>query len=521
VLGDLPDSREGCTTFGFKGNLISLTKQLYQTYNATINWDLTQPMETDIYTETMSYDALNRLTQHTKPDGTVEAFTYNKAGLPETQGANLRGSATFTPFIASMNDPAKGIDYNEKGQRTDIYYHNGSKTHYDYDANTFRLKRLLTTKNSGQVILQDLNYTYDPEGNIVQQTDNAQQTIYFNNTVVEPTGLYEYDPLYRLTLARGRELASLGRATDTDFPNSLTIRYDGSALQNYIQTYVYDKLGNFISMHSEPQNSGSTPWTRQYTYAANDANNHLVATDDNAFTYDNHGNMLTMNQAFSMSWDFVDMMKSSVKGGNTTWYRYDINGQRVRKITQNGNITCERIYLSGYEIYRERDNNGLKTEIQTVHIDDEKKKIALVETKTINDYNVINNPASVIRFQYDNHLGSACLELDTTGSVISYEEYHPFGTSSFREKNSSIEVSLKRYKYVGKERDEESGLYYYGARYYAAWIARFVSVDPLQHKYPHYTPYQYAGNKPISFIDLDGMEEKYNKSDVNMFIWKR
>ncbi|HAZ02539.1 MAG TPA: hypothetical protein DCY97_10265 [Marinilabiliales bacterium] len=50
-------------------------------------------------------------------------------------------------------------------------------------------------------------------------------------------------------------------------------------------------------------------------------------------------------------------------------------------------------------------------------------------------------------------------------------------------------------------------LYYYGARYYAAWLCRFVSVDPLQHKYPYYTPYQYAGNKPITFIDLDGLEE--------------
>lgn len=52
-----------------------------------------------------------------------------------------------------------------------------------------------------------------------------------------------------------------------------------------------------------------------------------------------------------------------------------------------------------------------------------------------------------------------------------------------------------------------TGLYYYGMRYYAPWIARFISVDPLQFKYPIYTPYQYAGNKPISYIDLDGAEE--------------
>ncbi len=90
---------------------------------------------------------------------------------------------------------------------------------------------------------------------------------------------------------------------------------------------------------------------------------------------------------------------------------------------------------------------------------------------------------------------------------VSYEEYHPFGTTSYRSGKNSAEVSLKRYKYVGKERDEETGLYYYGARYYSAWLARFISVDPLQHKYPYYTPYQYAGNKPITYFDLDGLEE--------------
>jgi hypothetical protein len=53
-------------------------------------------------------------------------------------------------------------------------------------------------------------------------------------------------------------------------------------------------------------------------------------------------------------------------------------------------------------------------------------------------------------------------------------------------------------------------------RYYAAWICRFVSVDPLQFEYPYYTPYQYAGNKPISFIDVDGgEEEKPQRSYLN------
>src|SRR5690606_14729809 len=58
------------------------------------------------------------------------------------------------------------------------------------------------------------------------------------------------------------------------------------------------------------------------------------------------------------------------------------------------------------------------------------------------------------------------------------------------------------------EKDLESGLYYYGARYYAAWTCRFISVDPLAADYPFYTPYNYAGNKPINKIDIDGMQEE-------------
>lgn len=65
-----------------------------------------------------------------------------------------------------------------------------------------------------------------------------------------------------------------------------------------------------------------------------------------------------------------------------------------------------------------------------------------------------------IRYPYDNHLGSASLELNEKAEIISYEEYHPFGTTSYRSGRTETEVSLKRYKYVGKERDDETGLYY-------------------------------------------------------------
>ncbi len=71
-----------------------------------------------------------------------------------------------------------------------------------------------------------------------------------------------------------------------------------------------------------------------------------------------------------------------------------------------------------------------------------------------------------------------------------------------------------RSKWGGREgwMDEETGLYYYGMRYYAAWLCRFVSVDPLQFEYPELTPFQYASNRCITGIDLDGAEFYYSSS---------
>lgn len=72
------------------------------------------------------------------------------------------------------------------------------------------------------------------------------------------------------------------------------------------------------------------------------------------------------------------------------------------------------------------------------------------------------------------------------------------------------------YKLNGKELDEETENYYYGARYYDPKSSMWLSVDPLTNKYPWYSPYQFAGNKPIWATDLDGKEERYHTFDLNI-----
>jgi RHS repeat-associated protein len=133
---------------------------------------------------------------------------------------------------------------------------------------------------------------------------------------------------------------------------------------------------------------------------------------------------------------------------------------------------------------------------------DDQQRIALVETRTQGDEPSV--PSQLVRYQCGNHLGSACLELDATGQVISYEEYYPYGNTSYQAVRSQVETA-KRYRYTGMERDEESGLNYHGARYYAPWMGRWVSSDPIGVA-GGLNLYVYVLNNPVRLHDRLGMQ---------------
>ena len=94
-----------------------------------------------------------------------------------------------------------------------------------------------------------------------------------------------------------------------------------------------------------------------------------------------------------------------------------------------------------------------------------------------------------MRYQLGNHLGSASVELDDTAQIISYEEYHPYGTTSFHA-GAARRSEPKRYRYTGRKRQEETGLYYHGARYYASWLGRWRINRPKRRVYKLIYQYQ-------------------------------
>ena len=520
--------------YDFKGNLLRGTRTVAADYQKLYNWaaDTVQPAW-ETHSSSTQYDALNRPASITTPDQTETCHSFNEAGLLERVDLRLRGAGGWTHFVTN-------IDYDAHARRTLIQYGNGASTTYEYDPQTFRLAHLRTTRPPGlnglsaqlfadPAVVQDLNYTYDPTGNITQIADLAVATVFNNQQKVDPVACFTYDPLYRLTRATGREhIAQSGFQFSPadhgyrDYPFvGLAHPNDAQALRNYTEQYEYDPVGNFNRMVHAANGGG---WTRAYQYLESSltepgkTSNRLTSTSIGSaptsgehYTHDAHGNMTSMPHLPTMVWDFKDQLQATQQqvvnsgAGEKTWYVYGSAGQRVRKVTETPAQTQknERLYLGGFELYRGYSGTDAGLVRETVQVMDDKQRIALVETRT-------DLPASppLARYQFGNHLGSASLELDGQAQILSYEEYTPYGTTSFQAASPALSAAAKRYRYTAKERDEESGLYYHGARYYAAWLGRWTSCDPIGVRNNAVNAFAFVAGNPVIRVDPDGKEDE-------------
>jgi RHS repeat-associated protein len=115
-----------------------------------------------------------------------------------------------------------------------------------------------------------------------------------------------------------------------------------------------------------------------------------------------------------------------------------------------------------------------------------------------------DNPELYQYYYHSDHLGSSSLITNLDGEIVQHVEYVPFGEVFIEERNNTWNTP---YLFNAKELDEETGLYYYGARYYDARSSVWLSTDPLQEKYPNVSSYAYCVNNPVKFVDPDGKEK--------------
>ncbi len=513
-------------SFDFKGNLLMKTRNVidsdklkgeldsYKPYLLDWTGELPTPGNLDEfdYTTESKYDALNRVTLFTLPenvDGSSKEIepTYNRAGGLE------KVSYDGEEYVSE-------ISYNAKGQRILLALGNDTMTRYAYDEKTFRLKRQRTEKFTKTQVYQTITYTpqsgtnkedtgydYDLAGNILKILERRTDCGITGSTLGADKldRDFTYDPLYRLRTATGRESDTQQKNdylyTSAPIPGSP----NADNVRAYTRKYEYDEIGNVEQMkHIATGNS----FTRDFVYNTNQ--NTLKEIDTAAstliqgFTYDNTGNQLTAGDNRYYEWTAGNNLliyKNQAGGSDPTIYaQYEYAGRnRVSKMVRTGtaqNPIYERtIYIDGVFEYHILEN-GTTYKKNYVHVMDDKSQIAMIRVGDKFPGDIEEEVVYIL----ENQISSSTARLKANGTVIDREEYYPFGDSSLRT------FEKKRYRYVGKEKDLESGLYYYGARYYAAWTCRFISVDPLAAEYPYLTPYQNAGNKPINHFDIDGLQ---------------
>ena len=519
------------------------------TAGATLQTLANALLEGTAYTTSMTYDALNRIKGMRYPqtvDGTRKELIprYNRSGALEQ--VNLDGK----PYVEQ-------IAYNAKGQRVLIAYGNGVMTRHAYDPQTFRLVRLrsqpydhpnLLAYQPKGAALQEFAYEYDLVGNIIAIHDLTPGSGVAGNMPLGANGLdrsFTYDPLYRLLTATGRECKDIPqpRPWEDEARCGFNSGNHGTPNQDnapnltalYREGYAYDAGGNVLNLQHQqlsPGGSWETNWSRTFGMGGltpdqwqqewvthlnqawlNPPSNRLTHLESRrsgvanppvvaqTHFFDDNGNLIRENNARHFEWDYADRMRvfrTQTENAEPTvhaHYLYDASGQRVKKLVrkQGGQIEVT-VYIDGIFEYQRIVQGGVTRENNTLHVMDDQSRIALMRLG--NPFPDDTTPA--VKYHLGDHLGSSSVVVDEAGSWLNREEYTPYGETSFGS------FARKRYRFTGKERDEESGLNYHGARYYATWIGKWISCDPIGVG-GGLNLYAYVKDNPMMLLDTTGL----------------
>lgn len=455
------------------GNLIKETKKITELFKGmNIN-------------TVFSYDRQGQLLNLIYPNNVEVAYEYDSTGwLDQVKG---RGGLE-EPWLPMVTN----YDYSPTGSITLQENSNGVTTVNTYDPDElYRLESRLTTNAQGKR-LQDLTYTFDNVGNIVQIIDNSE-------TNTAKTANYTYDDLYRLTQA------------------DITNTANG---HDYTMTYQYNSIGNI--MYKSDQGN--------YQYNGNQGtsftNPHAVTRIDELdldLNYDANGNLAEQvfaDKTINYLYDYNNNLISSDGGDSLpAVYQYDYSGQRIaQKIGSEDQYT----YYPNKYINISRQDNQWKV---TMH--------AYANDKLLLTAEDIEGMIEVY-FDHTDHLGSSGVITDQAGQTVQVLDYYPFGNTRLNEQSADFD---EQRKYTGHEFDANTGLYYMNARYYSGDLGRFASLDPVfltlgdNKKFeqiisanienylsnPQYlNSYSYALNNPFNYVDPSG-ESPWSTFGVGLF----
>src|SRR5690606_32998404 len=358
---------------------------------------------------------------------------------------------------------------------------------------------------------------------------------------------YTYDDLYRLETAEGR--------------------YQGpNETHTYTLSMEYNTVGGITrknQVHKKGDNvQKKTTYDMVYEYGETQPNA-PIHIGDQAYTYDLNGNQTgwthdVSGQRRTIMWDEENRIRSIYDNGSQHHYIYDASGERVIK----GKSMGQRVFVNGewkagsggmgnYTVYvnpylvlrsggytkhyyiegqrivsklgggwdkqstaagngkvdyvgkHQKVFDGIVKNLKFLGADGQiltAGKSGKVPPGQLNGKGGGNVAEAFQYFYHPDHLGSTSYVTDASGEVYQHLEYFAFGETLVEEySNTDRTPSL----FIGKELDEERGLYYYGARYYDARVSVLSAVDPLAEKYPEMSADAFSANNPILFVDPD------------------
>ncbi len=502
-----------------------------------------------VFETRFSFDAFGRMQWIRYPDGEKVTYGYDAGGLLRSATGKRR---------ASHGDPSTAetylelLTYDEFGQRRTMRLGNGAVTTYDYYPESRRLRGLATT--AGGRTLQALAYRYDRVGNVLEMA-NALPAATGNRS--GPTRFaFGYDDLYRLTSATGT--AQSRRGVVDSF--SATYGYDASHnMTRNTQVHVVNTLG------LPGEGTGHPPATNHdLEYAYDRAKPHQATRiGETHVLYDGNGNVdrecrrapgcgANADGLRRFYWTEENRLAAVIdgNGSNVTRFVYDASGDRVAKLGRGGeSLSIGQFFaLKGRKAASKHVFAGA-TRIATKVSPPpgwqpadpsvvsappgEPPSGAVLPGCIPSDYQpnkcpafpggdpvVMGPPDSRIRpetyYYHSDHLGSTSWVTDQNGRVHEHVEYFPYGQvwRDVRQDADGPGVKGQRFLFTGKELDEETGLYYFGARYYDPRRSRWLSTDPLLAEATEkllsapalQASYAYAMQNPMRMVDPNGEE---------------
>ncbi len=415
------------------------------------------------------FDGIGNRLQLTYPDGRVIENTYD--GLDRLATVADQGSLSNIAeydYVGTWRVLERRYD-----NGTILTYHDGAGTDTGYDG----LRRTVELRHESSVgdLLTGFSYAYDRQDNRRFELD----------LLIGTADVYEYDSVYRLTRA-GIDVngASLPGITNNDSTNADVAGLTGAS----DNTYRLDGVGNW----AERTDAGGT------TIFTPNNQNEYDAIGGVAQVHDENGN-LTADGTLKYFYDFANRLVRVTDSADAeiARYAYDASGRRIRKDV-GGDITT--FFYASVRAIEERDGSDatVRQYVFGAGIDE------VIELTT----------GGQTYFYHDNSIGSVTALTDDSGTVVERYSYDPYGRATVLAPDGTTVLPQSAvgnpFTFTGRRLDEESGLFYYRARYYDAERGRFIQRDPLGYV-DGMGLYAYVGNNPVNFFDPLGTEKQKEK----------